>query len=408
MPETNRKKKLIILLVLVLVVGFAATSLLSYFLSLSSLRNEITSSTLPLTSDNIYSEIQRDLIRPVFISSLMANDTFLRDWILGGEKDVEEVTKYLKEIKVKYNTETSFFVSEATRNYYYADGILKKVDPDEERDIWYFRLRKMVPDYEINVDSDMANRDTMTIFINHKVYDYEGRYIGATGVGLKVSSLIELMDHYSRKYNRNIYFADKAGDIMLLSTRTSESARNIRDIVGISSVADEILATESDTYTYRRHSRHAYLNTRFISELNWYLLVEHTGEGSTENIHKALVINLLLFAVITTIVIVIVIVTINAYQRIGQRQKAELLDKNEKIEEVMTEVKQLSGLLPICSSCKKIRDDKGYWQQIELYIRDHSDADFSHGLCPDCAKKLYGELADETGGDAGKSGRDDG
>jgi hypothetical protein len=406
MPGINRKKKLIILLVMVLVVGFAATSLLSYFLSLSSLRNEITSSTLPLTSDNIYSEIQRDLISPILISSLMATDTFLRNWILSGEKDVEEITGYLREIKEKYNTETSFFVSEATGNYYYADGILKKVDPDEERDIWYFRVREMVPDYEINVDPDMANRDTMTIFINHKVYDYEGRYIGVTGVGLTVSSLIELMDHYSRKYNRNIYFADKAGDIMLFSTRASESARNIRDIEGISSVADEILTTESDTYTYSRHGRHAYLNTRFISELNWYLLVEHTGEGSTENLHKALVINLLLFAVITTIIIVIVIVTINAYQRVTQSQKAELIDKNEKIEEALTEVKHLSGLLPICASCKKIRDDKGYWQQIETYIKEHSDADFSHGICPDCARKLYGDITDEAGGDAGKSGRD--
>ena len=52
-------------------------------------------------------------------------------------------------------------------------------------------------------------------------------------------------------------------------------------------------------------------------------------------------------------------------------------------------VKQLSGLLPICASCKKIRDDQGYWNQIESYIRDHSNAEFSHGICPECARKLY-------------------
>ncbi len=48
-----------------------------------------------------------------------------------------------------------------------------------------------------------------------------------------------------------------------------------------------------------------------------------------------------------------------------------------------------SGLLPICANCKKIRDDRGYWNQIELYIREHTDADFSHGVCPDCARELY-------------------
>ncbi len=53
-------------------------------------------------------------------------------------------------------------------------------------------------------------------------------------------------------------------------------------------------------------------------------------------------------------------------------------------------VKVLEGLLPICAKCKKIRDDKGYWNQIECYIRDHSEADFTHGLCPDCIEELYG------------------
>ena len=55
----------------------------------------------------------------------------------------------------------------------------------------------------------------------------------------------------------------------------------------------------------------------------------------------------------------------------------------------IAKVKLLSGLLPICASCKKIRDDNGYWNQIESYIRDHSEAEFSHGLCPECAEKLY-------------------
>lgn len=56
------------------------------------------------------------------------------------------------------------------------------------------------------------------------------------------------------------------------------------------------------------------------------------------------------------------------------------------------EIKTLSGLLPICSSCKKVRDDRGYWSQIEVFIRDHSDAEFSHGICPECIRELYPDL----------------
>ncbi|WP_339134846.1 MAG: hypothetical protein WGN25_16425 [Candidatus Electrothrix sp. GW3-4] len=69
--------------------------------------------------------------------------------------------------------------------------------------------------------------------------------------------------------------------------------------------------------------------------------------------------------------------------------------RTQKLQEAMSQVKILSGFLPICASCKKIRDDKGYWSQIESYIREHSEAEFSHGICPDCAAKLYRELYEE-------------
>jgi ligand-binding sensor domain-containing protein len=72
-----------------------------------------------------------------------------------------------------------------------------------------------------------------------------------------------------------------------------------------------------------------------------------------------------------------------------RRLKARERDLNQRVEEAIGKIKVLSGLLPICASCKKVRDDKGYWNQIEVYIRERSEADFSHGICPDCAKKLF-------------------
>jgi AmiR/NasT family two-component response regulator len=82
-----------------------------------------------------------------------------------------------------------------------------------------------------------------------------------------------------------------------------------------------------------------------------------------------------------------------------RRLNAELEADNEareklilELEDALAQVETLSGLLPICSSCKKIRDDEGYWNQLEVYIRDHSEVEFSHGLCPKCAKELYPEV----------------
>jgi len=70
----------------------------------------------------------------------------------------------------------------------------------------------------------------------------------------------------------------------------------------------------------------------------------------------------------------------------------ELQERNQELQNALSEVKMLSGLLPICASCKDIRDDKGYWHRVEVYIRQHSEAEFSHGLCPECVKKLYPDL----------------
>lgn len=81
--------------------------------------------------------------------------------------------------------------------------------------------------------------------------------------------------------------------------------------------------------------------------------------------------------------------TIRWLQQDLVEKNAELQAKNEQLQQALDQVKTLSGLLPICANCKKIRDDQGYWQDVAVYIRDHSEADFTHGICPECIQKLY-------------------
>jgi uncharacterized PurR-regulated membrane protein YhhQ (DUF165 family) len=83
-----------------------------------------------------------------------------------------------------------------------------------------------------------------------------------------------------------------------------------------------------------------------------------------------------------------------AQKEIRRRQAAERKNEEliQELKQTLSEVKTLRGYLPICSHCKKIRDDQGYWQQIETYMREHTEAEFSHSICPDCAKKLYPNL----------------
>lgn len=74
-----------------------------------------------------------------------------------------------------------------------------------------------------------------------------------------------------------------------------------------------------------------------------------------------------------------------------KNQRDMLEQRTIELENAMAEVKVLKGIIPICAHCKKIRDDQGYWQQLEIFIKEHSEAKFSHGLCPCCAEQLYPE-----------------
>jgi DNA-binding NtrC family response regulator len=81
-----------------------------------------------------------------------------------------------------------------------------------------------------------------------------------------------------------------------------------------------------------------------------------------------------------------------------QRAEAERERLIGELQEALAKIKTLRGLLPICAACKKIRDDQGYWTQVEVYVREHTEAEFSHSICPDCAVKFYPELYEEQEG----------
>ncbi len=81
-----------------------------------------------------------------------------------------------------------------------------------------------------------------------------------------------------------------------------------------------------------------------------------------------------------------------------------LSGKIGELRHAIEQIKTLRGIVPICAGCKKVRDDTGYWQQVEAYVSLHTEAEFSHGFCPDCIKRLYPEMWDESlGGSPGKS-----
>ncbi len=303
----HSQRTLLLTLVILLGSGFMTTSLLSYFASRDAIRDSIVNTELPLTSDTVYSEIQKDLIRPVLISSVMARDTFVRDWVEAGEKDPQQMTRYLKEVMDRYGACTAFFVSNHSLTYYQAKGVLKKVSPDEPRDLWYYRVRGMTEPYEVNVDTDVGTKDNLTFFINYKVFDYHSNFIGTTGVGLTVDAVIKLIDRYQQRYQRSVYFVDTFGRLVLTGSEGgpsgATSGQSLRDLADLKQLHEQMPKPQSGSYQYESLGNAHFLNVRYIPELKWYLFVDKREDGALAGIRRSLSVNLLICLAVMVLVL---------------------------------------------------------------------------------------------------------
>ncbi|MCF8177504.1 MAG: sensor domain-containing diguanylate cyclase [Sulfuritalea sp.] len=308
------RRRLLLILSLLLLAGFFATTLFGYFVSKQAIHDAIVGQDLPLTASNIYSEIQKDLVRPVLISSTMAQDTFLRDWVLKGERNVEELARYLREVKKRYGAFSSFFVSDKSAIYYTGEGVLKRVSEKEPRDAWYFRVRDMKEDYETNVDPDLANADALTIFINYRVYDFSGNYIGATGIGLTVDAVRRLITEYQQRFQRTIYFVDTQGKVVLFGNQTGLPS-DLRSSPGLGPLVDQILQKKVGSYQFEAHGANHILHVNYLPELKWYLFVEQNEDAALAGVRQTLYFNLAISLAVTLIVLLLAHQVLSRYQR---------------------------------------------------------------------------------------------
>ncbi len=311
---TSIRLRLITTIAVVLILGFLLTNLTSFQIAKETLKTSILHNELPLISNNIYSEIQADLLRPILISSLMANDTFVKDWLRAGEKDRDNIKRYLDEIRIKYDLFTTFLISDKTHNYYHFSGLAQVIDEQDPEDAWYFRCRHLTSPYEINVDYNQAQDDRITVFVNYRLLDEEGHFLGITGTGLDMASVSRAIERYQNDYGRSLYFVDREGEIKLRSSKALLSENNIKNAIGISKIAGKILGNKEGSLEYRRGSDTLLLRFRLIPELNWYIMVEQQERAAMQDIRKGFLANLAAGLGITLGIVLVIAYTINIFQ----------------------------------------------------------------------------------------------
>lgn len=290
--------RIIPLVGLVLAVGFLITNAVSYLIAVDTMRQSIIETELPLTGSNIYSEIQTDLVRPILVSSLMANDTFVQDWLKGGELDLAAITRYLQRIQGQYNTFTAFLISRDTQAYYHFRAPPRHVKRDDPADAWFFRSIDMTAPYEVNVDVNKQQDDAITVFINYRVVDHDGKMIGLTGVGLDFATVRNIVSRYREQFDRNIYFVDARGTIVVATDGDTPVGASIQTAEGLSGIASALLAEDNGHYSFERGGRTILLSHRLIPDLGWRVMVEQDEAAAMRPLWLGFLTNLAIGLVI--------------------------------------------------------------------------------------------------------------
>lgn len=196
-------------------------------------------------------------------------------------------------------------------------------------------------------------------------------------------------DHYALLQS----ILTKAGHRQILGAESAQAAFSMLDLDGIQSATDidlilmDVLMPEIDgVQACRRIKQQTHLRDIPI--------IMVTAKNDLENLHEAFSAGAMDYInkpvkSVELLARVASAITLKKEMDCRKLRESELRRTNEELQQALREVKVLRGLIPICASCKKIRNDGGFWQQIEEYIGEHSEAEFSHGICQPCLKKLY-------------------
>lgn len=396
-----------------LIIGFSLTAVLSYRANYQSSIDSIEQVST-LTIEGIYYQLTTMFARPVNISLTMAHDSLLVDHLthesehLGDEEYAETIKTYLETYLRKYDFDSVFLVSSASRRYYNFQGVDRVLTRDDPENTWYFNLMDSEEEYSLNVDNDeVAGADNaITVFVNCKIQDFSGDVLGIVGVGIRIDYLQELLASYERDYNLKTCLIGQDGTIELSTDYNGHSKMDWFRIYNQENIRDQILGWQEDQeniqlWTNAGDVGKGFIVSRYIPELSWHLIVEqNTGE-----LIREMQFQLYQTIAILAIVILIVLVTITSVIRHFSHQVTELMEERQKsfkqaTEQLYDNIYELN-ITRNCSAGKRTAEyfeslgakglpfDQCLYVIARKQIKDEFRDGYIHTFLPENIKKEY-------------------
>lgn len=312
------------ILSIIILIGFILTVYTNYTTFKTILEDDIENIS-KLTSSTIYAEIDNELTKPIFVSQTMANDTFLKTWlyeekILGSDPQHTDIlTAYLSTLQQKYNYDSVFLISSHTNIYYHYHGINKIVSPDNAHDVWYYTFLAENQVYDLNVDVDEANQNELTVFVDCRIEDERGNLLGVVGVGVKMNELQQILGHYEKNYDLQATLINKDG-LVQVHTDTEQIEKTILFSAHpyMQPYQSDILENKQsmEVYWLTEENTKDCLITRYIDNLDWYLIVQKNTEAIAEHFHKQFYNDFLIVSFILILLLCLSTLTISRFNKI--------------------------------------------------------------------------------------------
>lgn len=335
------------LISIVLVVGFALTAVFSYRANYQASLDGIEQVS-SLTAGGIYYQLTARLTKPVNISLTMAHDSLLMDHLtrelghLEDEEYIETTKNYLETYRGKYGFDSVFLVSVATGRYYNFNGVDRVLKEGDAENTWYFNLLDSDLDYSLEVDNDEVSgaNDEITVFVNCKIFDAQGKTLGIVGVGIRVNYLKDLLRSYEEKYGVEASLINGNGIVEISTTYTGYEKRDWFSLYGQDNIRGKILGWKEDstnlelwTSPNSQNGERSFIVTRYIPELSWNLIVER----NTGLLIKEMQAQLYQTCFILIAVILVVMLVVTNVIRNFNRQITELMEERQETFKKATE-----------------------------------------------------------------------
>lgn len=339
----------------IIVIGFIIMSLINYHTYSKYMKDNIENIS-KLTSSNIYSEINCELTKPVFVSLTMANDTFLKKWILEEDDMVnnknhrDKLLEYLNELRSRYNYNSAFMISAKTNIYYNHEGIQKKVSKENNHDFWYYDFINSNKLYGLDVDLDESDNNVLTVFVNCKVEDSNGNLIGVVGVGLKMNQLQEMLKYYEKNFHIKSFLVNSKGIIQVHVNNNFIQNKSLTELFPETMFSEKIITNKdsSKTQLYWSKNKEKCLITKYIDGLEWYLIVEKDNSIARNSVKVQIFKDFVIAIIIIIVLIVFTRYIINYYKKMMTKlvttdELTGLPNRrvfNESIQKVINEFRQ--------------------------------------------------------------------